>query len=72
MQKFNPGDVAPETAFYRVVDQNGKTLDKVSVSKGDRLPPTQRKDYYYELDYWSTVCINMQTHIYQNKSVIFE
>lgn len=51
LKKFNPGDIAPETGFYRVVDQNGRTLDKVSVSKGDRLPPTQSKDYYYELDY---------------------
>ena len=51
MKRFNPGDIAPETGFYRVVDQDGKTLDKVSVSKGDRLPPTQSKNYYYELDY---------------------
>lgn len=51
MKKINPGDVAPQTGFYRVVDQDGRTLDKVSVTKGDRLPPTQSKDYYYEIDY---------------------
>ena len=51
MKKFNPGEIAPETGFYKVVDKNGNILDKVSVAKGDRLPPTQSKDYCYELDY---------------------
>lgn len=50
MKKFNPGDVAPRTGCYRVTDARGKTLDKISVNKGDRLPPTQSSDYYYEFD----------------------
>jgi len=50
MKKYNPGDIAPKTGFYKVIDSNGKTLDRVSVNKGDRLPPTQSKDYFYESD----------------------
>ena len=50
MKKFNPGDIAPKTGYYKVTDARGKTLDKVSVNKGDRLPPTQSSDYYYEFD----------------------
>lgn len=48
MKKYNPGDIAPKTGYYKVIDKKGNTLDKVSVSKGDRLPPTQSKDYFYE------------------------
>lgn len=50
MTKLNPGDIAPKTGHYKVVDKKGRTLDTVSVKQGDRLPPTQSKDYYYEID----------------------
>lgn len=50
MRKLNPGDIAPKTGYYKIIDSQGKTLDKVSVRKGDRLPPTQSKDYFYEVD----------------------
>ncbi len=48
MQKFNPGDIAPRTGYYNVVDENGNVIDTVSVQKGNRLPPTQSSDYWYE------------------------
>ncbi len=50
MTKLNPGDIAPKTGHYKVVDKKGRTLDTISVKQGDRLPPTQSKDYYYEID----------------------
>ncbi len=48
MQKLNPGDTAPQTGCYNVVDKNGKVLDTITVKKGNRMPPTQSSDYYYE------------------------
>ncbi len=50
MRKFNPGDVAPESAKYRLVDANGRTLYVISCEEGHRLPPTQSSEYYYELE----------------------
>lgn len=48
MQKLNPGDIAPQTGYYNVVDSKGKVLDTITVQKGNRLPPTQSSEYYYE------------------------
>ena len=48
MQRLNPGDIAPQTGCYNVIDGNGKVLDTVTVKKGNRMPPTQSSDYYYE------------------------
>ncbi|MBQ9482534.1 MAG: YjzC family protein [Clostridia bacterium] len=48
MQKFNPGEVAPRTGYYNVIDSNGSVLDTISVEKGNRFPPTQSSDYHYE------------------------
>lgn len=48
MQKLNPGDIAPKTGYYNVVNANGEVLDTISVEKGNRMPPTQSSEYYYE------------------------
>ncbi len=48
MQKLNPGDIAPQTGCYNVIDSNGKVLDTINVKKGNRLPPTQSPEYKYE------------------------
>lgn len=48
MKKLNPGDVAPQTGYYNVVAEGGKILDTISVQKGNRLPPTQSSEYWYE------------------------
>ncbi len=47
MQKLNPGDIAPTTGRYKVVDSHGNKLDVVEVQEGNRLPPTQSSEYYY-------------------------
>lgn len=49
MRKLNPGDVAPVTGKYCVMDKNGKCLDTITCDKGNRLPPTQSSEYWYEL-----------------------
>ncbi len=50
MKKFNPGDKAPETTFYRIVSDQGKTLSSVMMNKGERFPPLDCKNCYYVLD----------------------
>ena len=41
--KFNPGETAPKTGTYNVVDSNGKVMNTAEVKKGQTLPPTQSK-----------------------------
>jgi len=48
--KFNPGDTAPKTGVYRVVDKNGKVQNTARVSQGQTLPPTQSSEHHYEID----------------------
>ena len=50
MRKFNPGEIAPETGSYAVMDQDGNKLDCVQVERGQRLPPVQSSEYYYVID----------------------
>lgn len=50
MTKFNPGDVAPVTGCYKVVDESGRKMNTVDVHKGDRLPPTESSSYHYEFN----------------------
>ncbi|MBO5224638.1 MAG: hypothetical protein J6C23_09030 [Clostridia bacterium] len=49
MTKLNSGEIAPKTATYNVVASNGKVVNTVKVNKGDRMPPTQKADYHFEL-----------------------
>lgn len=49
MNKWNPGDVAPETSKYNVVDdKTGKKINVVDLKKGQRFPPTQSSKNHYE------------------------
>ncbi|MBQ2711933.1 MAG: hypothetical protein IJF71_00995 [Clostridia bacterium] len=48
--RLNPGDTAPKTGSYKVVDQYGSVLNTVNVAKGDTMPPTQSAQYHYEID----------------------
>ncbi len=48
MGKWNPGDVAPETKKYNVVDGRGKKINTADVKKGQRFPPTQSSEYHYQ------------------------
>jgi hypothetical protein len=48
MQRLNPGDNAPKSGTYNILDGNGKKIGTVEVAKGNRMPPTQSSEYYYE------------------------
>ena len=48
--KFNPGETAPKTGTYNVVDSNGKVMNTAEVKKGQTLPPTQSSKWHYEID----------------------
>lgn len=48
--KFNPGETAPKTGTYNVVDSNGKVMNTAEVKKGQTLPPTQNSKWHYEID----------------------
>lgn len=50
MQKFRPGELAPKTGSYKIVDKSGKTLYTVDVQKGEHLPPTQSSEWHLEID----------------------
>lgn len=48
MNKLNPGDNAPQSGTYNILDKSGKKIGTVEVQKGNRMPPTQSSEYYYE------------------------
>jgi len=50
MEKLNPGDIAPITGRYKVMNKNGECLDVISCDQGNRLPPTQSSEYFYEIE----------------------
>ena len=47
--KLEPGQYAPRTATYDVVDASGKICGSVSVEKGQKMPPTHDASHHYEL-----------------------
>lgn len=48
MAKWKPGEVAPKSGTYKVVDKSGKKVNTADVEKGQRFPPTQSSKHYYE------------------------
>ena len=50
MKKFNPGENAPKSGTYNVVDENGKTVYTVEMQEGNRLPPTQNSSHHFEIE----------------------
>ena len=50
MTKLNPGDNAPRTGSYAILDAKGKKIGSVEVQKGKRMPPTQSSEYYYQFE----------------------
>lgn len=48
MMRLNCGDVCPKTGSYKVIDKNGKTVNKIYVGEGETMPPTQESDCHYE------------------------
>lgn len=39
--RLHSGDVCPKTGTYRVINEDGKTLNSVFVGEGEPMPPTQ-------------------------------
>lgn len=48
--RLQPGEYAPRTATYNIIDENGKKCGTVSVERGQKMPPTHSSNHYYELD----------------------
>jgi hypothetical protein len=48
--RLNSGEIAPRAGSYKVVDSQGKVINKVYVNEGDTMPPTQISDCHYEID----------------------
>ena len=46
--KLNSGDYAPRSGAYKVVDSQGKTVNKIYIAEGETLPPTQTSGCHYE------------------------
>ena len=48
--RLNSGDIAPRAGSYKVIDTQGKQINKVYVNEGDTMPPTQISGCHYEVD----------------------
>ncbi|MGI6213369.1 MAG: YjzC family protein [Christensenellales bacterium] len=48
--KLKPGETAPKSGTYKVVNKNGKTQYTVNVEKGETMPPTQSAGNHFEID----------------------
>lgn len=47
-QKWKPGENAPESGEYELMDSNGRgTGAFVTMEKGNRFPPTDKEGQYY-------------------------
>lgn len=46
--RLNCGDTCPKTGSYRVVDENGRTVNTIYVGEGETMPPTQCSGCHYE------------------------
>ena len=49
MDKLTSGKIAPKTGEYNIVSEKGKVLGKVSVKKGNRMPPTRHSGSHFEI-----------------------
>ncbi len=47
--KVQSGEYAPKTGAYKMV-KNGKTINTVHVSKGEKMPPTMDDQCHFEID----------------------
>ena len=46
--RLHSGDICPKTGTYRVINEDGKTLNSVFVGEGETMPPTQHSSCCYE------------------------
>ncbi len=47
MEKWRPGEVAPESCNYTCFDENGHNGGSTYLEKGERFPATQHSGSYY-------------------------
>ena len=47
--KFRPGETAPQSGQYKMIDENGEVINTVDLQKGQTFPPTPTSSSYYEL-----------------------
>ncbi|MBO5884833.1 MAG: YjzC family protein [Clostridia bacterium] len=50
MEKWKPGEQAPEDGSYACYDEQGKCGGSVYLDKGQRFPATQHSGSYYVKD----------------------
>lgn len=50
MITLKPGQTAPKSGSYKVVDNNGTTVNTINVQKGETMPPTQSSQNHFEID----------------------
>lgn len=48
--KLKPGETAPKSGTYKVVNKQGKTEYTVKMEKGETMPPTQSSGKHFEID----------------------
>ncbi len=46
--RLHSGDVCPRTGAYKVLNEDGKTLNTIFVGEGEIMPPTQCESCCYE------------------------
>lgn len=46
--KHRPGETASKTGSYKMVDENGKTINTVDIKKGETFPPCPKSGCHYE------------------------
>lgn len=48
--KLKPGETAPKSGEYKVVNKKGKVEYSVRMEKGETMPPTQTSGNHFEID----------------------
>lgn len=46
--RYNCGETAPKTGSYKVVNENGREVNRVYLNEGDTFPPTSCSQCHYE------------------------
>ncbi|MBE7090775.1 MAG: YjzC family protein [Clostridiales bacterium] len=48
VMRYNSGETAPKTGSYKVVNENGREVNRVYLNEGDTFPPTSCSQCHYE------------------------
>lgn len=49
MTKLVSGQLAPVSGTYNVINENGTRVGTVYVKRGDKMPPTQSSNDWFEM-----------------------